>query len=54
MFQDIPCVPVLNSDGQVEGLLFVHHVRLAYEREMARRSLRISNTANEFHELAQP
>ncbi|MFL5813565.1 MAG: chloride channel protein [Bdellovibrionia bacterium] len=54
MFQDIPCVPVLTADGQVEGLLFVHHVRLAYEREMARRSLRVSNTANEFHELAQP
>lgn len=53
-FDDIPCVPVVNKDGHVEGLLFVHHVRLAYEREMARRSLKISSTSNEFHELVQP
>ncbi len=54
LFDDIPCVPVVSENGRIEGLLFVHHVRLAYEREMARRSLKVSNTANEFHELAQP
>lgn len=53
-FDDIPCVPVVNKEGHIEGLLFVHHVRLAYEREMARRSLKISSTSNEFHELVQP
>jgi H+/Cl- antiporter ClcA len=54
MFEGIPCVPVVNKEGRVEGLLFVHHVRLAYEREMARRSLKISSTSNEFHELTLP
>jgi H+/Cl- antiporter ClcA len=39
LFDAIPCVPVLADDGRVVGLLFVHNVRLAYDREVARRSL---------------
>lgn len=38
LFEEIPCVPVLDEHGKVVGLLFVHHVRLAYDREVARRS----------------
>ncbi len=38
LFEDIPCVPVLGEDRKVVGLLFSHSVRLAYEREMMRRS----------------
>jgi H+/Cl- antiporter ClcA len=54
LFDEIPCVPVVNENGHVEGLLFVHYVRLVYEREMARRSLKVVKSAHEFHELAQP
>lgn len=39
MFEAAPCVPVLTDDGRIMGLLFNHNVRLAYDREMARRSL---------------
>jgi CIC family chloride channel protein len=39
LFQNFPCVPVVADDGRVAGLLFVHSVRLAYDREVARRSL---------------
>ncbi|MGK5084148.1 chloride channel protein [Bdellovibrionota bacterium FG-1] len=43
VFDLIPCVPVLSDDHRVVGLLFVHGVRLAYEREVARRSLAIES-----------
>ncbi|MGZ3709326.1 MAG: chloride channel protein, partial [Bdellovibrionota bacterium] len=43
LFEDIPCVPVLGGDNRVLGLLFVYHVRLAYDREVARRSLTLEN-----------
>ena len=33
MFSELPCVPVLSEDGGIVGLLFVHNVRLAYDRE---------------------
>ena len=39
MFGVVPCVPVLTDDGRVAGLLFAHNVRIAYDREVARRSL---------------
>jgi len=39
LFDLAPCVPVLSEEGRVVGLLFIHNVRLAYDREMARRSL---------------
>lgn len=39
LFDSAPCVPVLSDEGRVVGLLFIHNVRLAYDREMARRSL---------------
>ncbi len=39
MFNEIPCVPVLADDGKVAGLLYVYNVRLAYDREVERRSL---------------
>lgn len=38
-FDTVPCVPVLSDEGRVMGLLFIHNVRLAYDREMARRAL---------------
>jgi CIC family chloride channel protein len=38
LFEQAPCLPVLGEDGRVQGLLFVHNVRLAYDRETARRS----------------
>ncbi len=47
IFEDIPCVPVLGEDRRVIGLLFVHNVRLAYERELGRRSLSTSSKAIE-------
>jgi hypothetical protein len=37
-FNDVPCVPVLGIDKTVQGLLFVYHVRVAYDRETLRRS----------------
>lgn len=37
-FQTTPVVPVLGDQGDVIGLLFVHEVRIAYDRELARRS----------------
>jgi CIC family chloride channel protein len=39
IFHDFPCVPAVDEQGQVVGLLFVYSVRLAYDREMAKRSL---------------
>jgi chloride channel protein, CIC family len=39
IFHDFPCVPAVDEDQQVIGLLFVYSVRLAYDREMAKRSL---------------
>ena len=41
IFQDFPCVPAVDENRQVVGLLFVHSVRLAYDREMAKRSLAV-------------
>lgn len=38
MFDRFPCIPVLH-EGAVIGLLFSHGVRMAYDREVARRSL---------------
>lgn len=38
VFEELPCVPVVGEDNRVVGLLFVHNVRLAYDREVARRS----------------
>lgn len=39
VFERIPCVPVLDEEDRVVGLLFSHHVRLAYDREVARQSV---------------
>ncbi|HAR42470.1 MAG TPA: hypothetical protein DCS07_07535 [Bdellovibrionales bacterium] len=39
LFDESPCIPVLTDDNRVVGLLFVYNVRLAYDREVARRSL---------------
>jgi CIC family chloride channel protein len=41
IFRDFPCVPVVSDEDRVVGLLFVHSVRLAYDREVARRSLSV-------------
>lgn len=41
LFESTPCVPVVTEDNRVVGLLFVYNVRLAYEREVARRSLEL-------------
>jgi CIC family chloride channel protein len=38
-FKEMPCVPVVSEDSRVLGLLFVYNVRLAYDREVAKRSL---------------
>jgi H+/Cl- antiporter ClcA len=43
VFNDMPCVPVVTEDQRVVGLLFVYNVRLAYDREVARRSLSFEN-----------
>ncbi len=37
-FDEFPCIPVLGDDEKLQGLLFVSHVRLVYEREVGRRS----------------
>jgi CBS domain-containing protein len=39
LFEETPCIPVLSEDRKVVGLLFVHQVRLAYDREVGRKSL---------------
>lgn len=39
MFNEIPCVPVVGDDKKVQGLLFVYHVRLAYDREVTRQAV---------------
>ena len=41
LFDETPCIPVLTEDSRVAGLLFVYNVRLAYDREVARRALAI-------------
>lgn len=38
-FEDTPMIPVLKEGDQVAGLLFVHNVRIAYDREVAQRFL---------------
>jgi len=45
-FELIPCVPVLSDDNKVMGLLFAHNVRLAYDREVAKRALAFRASAN--------
>ena len=37
MFDELPCLPVLSDGKKVVGLLFVHNVRLAYDREVIKR-----------------
>jgi hypothetical protein len=39
LLEDFPCLPVVGDGGRVLGLLFVHNVRLAYERQVARSAL---------------
>ena len=38
-FESVPCVAVVDESHKLMGLLFVYHVRLAYDREVTRRSL---------------
>jgi CBS domain-containing protein len=45
LFEEVPCVPVLGEEGRVIGLLFAHNVRLAYDREVARRTLSLQHGA---------
>ncbi|OFZ23326.1 MAG: hypothetical protein A2X94_03760 [Bdellovibrionales bacterium GWB1_55_8] len=45
-FDESPCVAVVTDDEQVVGLLFVHQVRLAYDRELARRALLTGTAGN--------
>ncbi len=40
LFEKSPCLPVLSPERKVLGLLFVYHVRLVYDREVARQSLK--------------
>ena len=42
-FHDLPCVCVLDAQKKVVGLLFIHGVRLAYERQSAREALSMLN-----------
>ncbi|MCM2278396.1 MAG: chloride channel protein [Oligoflexia bacterium] len=37
--EQFPCLPVVGDEGEILGLLLVQNVRLAYDREVARRSL---------------
>lgn len=39
LMDEHPCLPVLDQEKQIRGLLFVHNVRLVYERELARSAL---------------
>ena len=39
LFEEYPCIPVIDDERRVIGLLFVHNVRLAYDREAARQSM---------------
>jgi len=39
LFDKAPCIPVVNDEQRVIGLLFVYNVRLAYDREVAKRSM---------------
>ena len=39
IFDQNPCVAVVGEDGRVLGLLFAYNVRVAYDREVARRAL---------------
>jgi H+/Cl- antiporter ClcA len=47
VFGELPCIPVLGDDGRVLGLLFGYSVRLAYEREVARRALALQHQARD-------
>ncbi|MGE0614002.1 MAG: chloride channel protein [Bacteriovoracia bacterium] len=38
IFDSSPVAPVLNGQGEIVGLLFSYHVRISYDREVARRS----------------
>lgn len=38
IFNEAPCAPVLGDKKELLGLLFVYHVRVAYDRETLRRS----------------
>lgn len=40
LFEDMPCLPVIGEQSRMVGLLFIHNVRLAYDREVMRRSLK--------------
>jgi H+/Cl- antiporter ClcA/CBS domain-containing protein len=44
LFEETPCIPVLSEERRVLGLLFVHQVRLAYDREVGRKSLGLRNS----------
>lgn len=46
LFDRVPCVSVLSDDARVIGLLFSYHVRLAYDREVARRALSMASSHN--------
>jgi CIC family chloride channel protein len=46
LFSEVPCVAVVDGDQKVQGLIFAHAVRVAYEREVARRSLLSVQPAN--------
>ena len=39
IFDQNPCIAVLGDDSRVLGLLFAYNVRVAYDREVARRAL---------------
>lgn len=46
VFDDMPCAPVVGEEGRVVGLIFSHGVRLAYDREVARRSFSANQRVN--------
>ena len=39
MFDQFPCVPVVDAQGALQGLLFSADIRVAYDREVARSSM---------------
>jgi CBS-domain-containing membrane protein len=43
IFDETPVVPILGQTEEVVGLLFAHNVRIAYDREVARRSIHYRN-----------
>ena len=38
VFGDFPCLPIVDDEGRIVGLLFGYTMRAAYDREVARRS----------------